>query len=278
MRRENGIDFIGLGSAHSGVQIVLELLATHPAVADKMATTGLFADANFTPAALEAFLATIEHSKTSSKVGIIAQPALTSVLAPERIAHVAPDAKLIVVVRNPLERMVLAYRTARTRGMVPRGMTCGAYAAKQSLVQTDGLYGKWLANFAPYYSPQQLKVVVYEDLHENPLKVVQELFAFLEIDPQFVPARLVHYAPPPDEPLHRGRISRLVRWIISLMKRPFEKEPQPAVPPALDLTQELIPEEIALFSQVYRADAKHVSYILNRNMAVAWGLEAANDE
>lgn len=272
--KQPDITIIGLGAPHTGVRVVMELLATHPEVVDDFPVTTVFTDHNFSRERVTALATSLERESAGQRRGIVAPAAFTYHAAPERIARTVPNAKLIVVVRNPLERLVVAYREAKRRGLVPHGERCAAYAARHRALQSDGMYGQWLAYFAPYYASTQLQVVVYEDLRDRPLETMQSLFTFLEINTQFIPPALAHYAPPPDEPKRRSLLRRGIRFIYQRITKLFTATPQAVVPPPLTLETYLTPDELALYRRVYAADVAHLSFVLHRDMSVVWGFAA----
>jgi hypothetical protein len=124
------------------------------------------------------------------------------------------------------------------------------------------------------YTSLQLHVIVYEDFVKEPLKVIQQLYAFLEIDKEFVPKRLFMYAPPPEEPKHPGRIKRLVKLIGTLLKKIHpKKEFGPLTPPLPNHAEYFSEPELRVFKNTFAADAAQLSNLVHRDMVVEWNLE-----
>lgn len=98
-------------------------------------------------------------------------------------------------------------------------MTCAQYLTTHPQAQLDGFYGTHLSQYFSFYSPLQLYVIVYEDFQTEPLLSIQKLYDFLELDASCIPKRLEAYAPPPEEPKHRGRISRLLAFVVAQVKK-----------------------------------------------------------
>ena len=116
--------------------------------------------------------------------------------------------------------------------------------------------------------------MVYEDFAREPLKSMQKLYEFLEIDKEFVPKRLAAYAPPPEEPKHPGRIKRLFKLIGRLLKKIHpKKEFGPLTPPAPNHLDYFSPEELKVFKATFAADAAQLSNLVHRDMVVEWNLE-----
>jgi hypothetical protein len=113
---------------------------------------------------------------------------------------------------------------------------------------------------------------VYEDFANNPLKVMQQLYAFLGVNPDFVPKDLASFAPPEDEPINPGRIKRLIRFIGKAIKKWRTKPIAPITPPAFTLAHYFSPEELAVFKAAYVSDCAQLTNILHRDMGVFWDL------
>jgi hypothetical protein len=172
---------------------------------------------------------------------------------------------------------VVQYEYAKTKRQVSAQISCARYLATVPQAQTDGFYGHHLREYFAYYSSLQLHVIVYDEFFENPLKVMQALYAFLEIDATFIPKTLAAYAPPPDEPINPGKIKRLRMFIKKRIKRLTEKPPQPVFPPLYQLERYFSPEEIAPFKRAFAVDAQPLSNFMHRDMGAYWNLEATEN-
>jgi hypothetical protein len=120
--------------------------------------------------------------------------------------------------------------------------------------------------------------IVYEDFVKDPLGVMQGLYAFLEVDTNFVPAALAAYAPPEEEPKHPGRISRLIRFVGKTIKKWRTKPAVPITPPPFVLTQYFTPEELAVFKAAYVPDCAQLTNLLHRDMGVFWELQPTGNQ
>lgn len=272
--QKNAPDFIGIGAGHAGLGIITSLLAAHPAVASGIPSTNFFDTTDCTTETCAVYETSLPNrGKKGLKVGEVSAGYLVSPAAAERIASAYPTSKLFVIIRNPLDRAAAIYEQAKRAGRVPHNTSCARYLADHPSLQTGGFYGHHLHSYFIYYTSLQLHVIVYEDFAREPLKTMEELYTFLEIDPHFIPKALAAYAPPPDEPKHRGRISRLIHFVIKLIKKARSKPFVPIVPPPYVLSKFFSDEELGAFKTAYAADADHLSNLLHRNMGVFWELD-----
>jgi hypothetical protein len=123
--------------------------------------------------------------------------------APERIHHYIPNAKLIAVLRNPVDR---AYSNF-LHHIRERFETCADFA--QALAEEEnrmrdnwwwgfyylqaGFYYSQLQRYFDRFDPSQIKIYLYEDLNRNILNVVQDVFRFLQVDEWFTPDTTTRY-------------------------------------------------------------------------------------
>jgi hypothetical protein len=216
----------------------------------------------------------IDLQSAKGFVGECCADYLVSSIVPGRISSVYPDTKIIVVVRNPLERAIAEYEQVKKTHSIPTRMTCAQYLTNHPKSQTDGFFSKHLNHYYSLYSPIQLYVLSYEDLVREPLVTMQKLYAFLGIDKDFVPKRLIAYAPPPDEPKHPSRRVRLMKFVAKIYKKIHPpKKPLPFLPERVDITKYFSASELNLFKKTFAADAAQLSNLLHRDMVVEWNLD-----
>ena len=107
-----------------------------------------------------------------------------------RIARLSPDARLVYVVRDPVERIVSHWRHATAQGRDPRPFREAVMASDfpDSEYVLRSRYWWQLEPFLAAFTPEQLHVVVQDDLVAEPSVTVRRLFVFAGVDPDAVPA------------------------------------------------------------------------------------------
>ena len=117
----------------------------------------------------------------------------------KRIQNEFPDAKFLLVLRNPVERAISAYEYAVKFNYETLGIEA-AFAAEEDrktdpdnrvrselTYKSHGLYYKQIKTFLKYFSEEQLKVILYEDIANQPERVVKNTFGFLNVNDSFKP-------------------------------------------------------------------------------------------
>lgn len=136
-------------------------------------------------------------------------------LAPVRAAEVVPDARLIAVLRNPVDRALSHYHHSVRRGWEHLSFADALAAESDRLADhaarlaTDptfsssdylrfsyaarGFYDEQLARWLACFGRKNLLVLRSEDLFERPVDTMHQLLDFVGL-PRWVPARLANHS------------------------------------------------------------------------------------
>ena len=105
---------------------------------------------------------------------------------PQIQKHV-PDAKLIAVLRNPVERAYSDYLmhvrdvVGNQKPLAEQVRTSG----DSSFTLLKGKYSEGLKHFLDTFGAEQVKVVLYDELKEDSDRFMQTLYSFIGVDPDF---------------------------------------------------------------------------------------------
>jgi hypothetical protein len=135
--------------------------------------------------------------------------------APSRIRHYIPEAKLVAILRNPVERAYSQYCYARLAGREPLTFA-QALRAEEERIQNGydwlyhyknfGFYYTQLKRYHEMFERDQIRVYLYDDLKDEPIGVVQDIFRYLGVDDAFTPDISWRFNPggiPKNATLHR---------------------------------------------------------------------------
>ncbi len=121
---------------------------------------------------------------------------LYSKKAAERIKHYIPEAKLIVVLRNPVDRAFSCY-THLLREGYEKLPFLEALSEENNRIKdnwahlwhykTAGYYYQQLKPYVDNFRTEQLRVFLYDDFVNNPQGFLREVFNFLCVDENFKP-------------------------------------------------------------------------------------------
>lgn len=114
-----------------------------------------------------------------------------------------PDLKIIALLRHPVKRAISNHKhDIRTGNFQGNDLSFEAGLRNNPSYIDQGLYATHLKRWLAFFPKEQVKVIIVDDIIENPQKVVEDVYEFLSIDTGHVP-----------EALHkRANVSYAVRW------------------------------------------------------------------
>jgi hypothetical protein len=286
-------NFLVIGAMKAGTTSVYRYLEQHPDVfVSATKEPGFFAYENgrlqwsgpydrqwragVRPTRWEQYLAHFSRARKQSAIGEATAIYLSDPRAPERIRHYLPAARLIAILRHPVDRAYSAFLMKCRRdehlsfvdalAAEPRRIAEGwGYGWHYAAL---GCYVEPLRRYRSLFPPEQLEVALYDDLAEDPAALMRRFYRYLGVDEAFEPDLRMRY-----------QSARLTRWrafdswmashmtVRTRLKRYFpgdsarrlyhfvdrlnqrlNRRPAPRLPPALraELTQGFRDEILAL--------------------------------
>ncbi len=132
-----------------------------------------------------------------------------------RMKEQFPSIKAVFILRHPVERAISNYRFSHRNALENMSLEDAIHLEPTRLGDQPfaelsahpfaylrrGHYFEQLQQFFDHFPPTDLKVLLHDDLNERGEHLCQELFAFLGVDPRFVPPQLHrrHNEHPPDD-------------------------------------------------------------------------------
>lgn len=111
---------------------------------------------------------------------------------PQRIHSCFPDVKLLVCLRNPIDRAWshFQYGTRMNGRLSVYDSFSEAFRTDRSLAD-NGRYGEQLERYLQYFSSDQIHVLFYEDVQSDPIDTIQSVYRFLELEQaDFIPSSI----------------------------------------------------------------------------------------
>ena len=154
---------------------------------------------------------------------------LRNSLARERMANLNPSAKILVIVRNPIDRAFSHYwhekkkRTINWTFFDALGNNIDIY---ESWIGA-GFYYHQIIELMRFFPRKQICVLVYEDLADDPQSFCRTAFEFLGVDADFKPSVLEKKV---NRAWYRPQTGEMVRNVLS-GRKPRESEYDRGVDP-----------------------------------------------
>jgi hypothetical protein len=122
---------------------------------------------------------------------------LSSVKAPQRIKSHLPEVKLIAILRNPVDAAYASFlHQVRDGDEILTDFALALQQEEKRIRQnwegiwhykTRGFYYAQLKRYFELFKREQIRIYCYEDLQENSLSVLKDIFSFLQVNPNFLP-------------------------------------------------------------------------------------------
>ncbi len=152
---------------------------------------------------IEAYRRQFEGVSDERAIGESSPLYIYSPKAPGRIAHYIPDAKLIAVLRDPVERAYSCFLQLVRHGREPLDDFSHALREEKARIRRNyepgwhyregGFYYAQLSRYFELFDRERIRVYLYEDWKADPVDVLRDVFGFLGVDEGFVPDMSVRH-------------------------------------------------------------------------------------
>ncbi len=144
---------------------------------------------------------------------------------PARMASVVPQAKLLYIVRDPIERILSAWVHRYADGLECRPVRQALETLEANHYVERSRYHYQLQQYLPFYPPSQIHVVCTEALRDERRAVLADVFRFLGVDPTFDTDRF-------DRLEHESRRKRKKGAVARVLQRLGASRPARVLSPA----------------------------------------------
>lgn len=179
--------FIGIGAQRAGTTWLYECLNQHPQVFMSAEKELGYFGAEQDPG-LDWYRQQFADRGDALAVGEITPTYIVDRQALVQMAETVPDAKLFLVLREPVSRAYSAYKLFREKRFA--GISFAEAAQPESDLIRYGRYAEQLETLFEHFSPAQVKVFLYDDISARPESVLSDLFEFIGVDRTYQPAAL----------------------------------------------------------------------------------------
>lgn len=183
-------NLIVIGAQKCGTSVLHYYLSLHPEVSmSKPKELNFFIEERNWPRGLDWYRAQFDaqaNVRGEASPNYTAFPQHEGV--PERMHSVVPDAKLIYMVRDPLERIaahwVHNYAKRREKGTLAETLT-----HPNTSYVTRSKYAMQLERFLEHYPKEQVLVFQQSELRHQRMETLRKVFEFVGVDPDFTHPR-----------------------------------------------------------------------------------------
>lgn len=268
-------DFFVIGAPKCGTTALFASLRRHPEIfVPKIKEPHFFSHDPASPVTRDygksgvteplEYFAMFSGARTERAIGEGSTSYLNSRRAARRIREHVPHAKLVAILRDPVERAHSSYwfyvTLGRERaasfeqavGGAATGSTMGNHHFRH------GLYHAQLSVWFALFPREQIRVYLYEDWRERPHEMLRDLFGFLGVDPDVtVPIFERNVTTAPLRPsLHRSALDTNLGWLAQLSRRHNAIAPPP-----------MSPQTARILRARYRDDIERLQGLIGRDLS-----------
>lgn len=213
-------------------------------------------------------------------VGDFSTAYLCSAYAASRIKAFHPQAKVLMVLREPVDRAISHYKMDRAIGLVSapfRDLIAAELAALSDHGKTAhwyirlGLYAEQVERYLAEFPKENVKIVLFEDIKKSREQTLRDIEAFLDVSPQVSHHDVVV------NKSERPRNARIVELIDALNLRPLVRRmaPRPLIKFGKRMlykpytAEEVIAtkDDIATLREVFAPNVKRLSKLIGRDLS-----------
>jgi hypothetical protein len=213
-------NFLVIGAGRAGTTSLYHWLRQHPNVfMSPIKETNFFAyralgagqaspetarSASFPVRSLEQYQGLFRDASRQKAIGEASPRYMAVPRAAWEIADVLPQARLIAVLRDPIERAYSSYLFHRRDGRERRSFERAVREEREGTPREGlrfgqrhylalGCYDRMLGPYFERFPPDRIRVFLFDDLARDPGALLGDLFRFLDVDPSFRPDVSVRY-------------------------------------------------------------------------------------
>ena len=165
--------FIGIGAQRCGTTWLYECLAAHPDVYVSSPKELYFFTKNYS-LGIEWYKNHFSSKGDARAWGEITPGYFYRPEALERMAKNVPDARLFVILRNPIDRALSAFKFFYNDHY--RGLSFQEAIQQDSSILEQGMYSQALDRLFGLYRRDRCLVLFYDDIVDSPGRLVEELY------------------------------------------------------------------------------------------------------
>ncbi len=200
------------------------------------------------------------------------------------IHDAVPNARIIILLRNPVERAFSHYLTRKTKGTVKQTfheiITSGINDRKKGIVSEfnfvldPGLYTTNVERFLDIFGIDKVKILIFEEFIKEPKKTVKEILEFLGVDakpPENIEKPYNVFRAP------RGKLSqiiltsdRLVNLSRHILPQSLRWELKEKFLVKKESKPKIAKEDTQLLEQFYKNDIRELKNLLKRDLPWSW--------
>ena len=227
----------------------------------------------------EDYLCLFSAAENHRAVGEASVGYMVSPYAAEAIASRIPEAKILIVLRSPVDRAFSHYLYMVSEGLTTKSFRqhvraclrhCGEGLGIHEPFLEMGSYAAQVQRYLDRFARDQVRIWIYEEYLDRPRELLREIFRFLGVQDGFEPDMSIRY--------HQPRIPKMVRSARALKWARMAAFPRKALPAQVRAAVRNVfynspgavkmnTADRALMLEFYSSDVRKLEKVLNRDLS-----------
>jgi len=141
----------------------------------------------------EDYLKLFKNVRQETAVGEVSANYLGSSVAPRAIRERIPHARILIMLRDPVDRLYSQYSEALAEGEAQPEFLSWVDEQREAEEKLDprlgavwnGFYARHVTRYRAHFPEEQIRIYFYQDYRKTPRQTLKDIFTFLEVDPDF---------------------------------------------------------------------------------------------
>ncbi len=186
-------DFIGIGAQKAGTSWLHAQLCQHPGIWTPQGKEMHYFDRLGGGCDADWYRSLFASAPTASITGeITPKYAICDATAIAHMYAVAPHAKLLFMVRHPVDRYWSQCLVKYTEGTLSTDTRAAYEFFDTPLGKPRGLYSRTLINFCRVFHPASVLIIFYDAICLRPAELLSDVFHFLSLEDQIISVDLLN--------------------------------------------------------------------------------------
>lgn len=274
-------NFFVVGTPKGGTTSVFNYLEEHPEVfLPKIKEPHFFSSPEILDTYYNAQIVTdqsqyinlYKDSQNQKAIGDLSTSYLFNQKSAERIEKFNPDSKIIIVLRNPVDRAISHYLMDHNLGYINIPLIdVIKNKENHALFYREyielGYYESQIRNYYKIFDKSKILIILSEDLFSNTLKVVSNIYKFIGVKEDFIPdtsKRYNQYRKPKFEIVKNIARSKGVMNILNILPKEIKKIIKTTL--YSSTKKPTLIKERDLLKNLYRENIIKTSDLINRDL------------
>lgn len=185
-------DFLTIGAEKAGTTWLYEVLRQHPQVFmpdskeihffNKYDSNNILRD-NFNNIGIDWYKQFFKGAMPDQIKGEVTPMYLCDTEAPNRIFCTLPNIKIIVSLRNPIDRAISHYKMAISKGHINYSFD-SVVSMDNNFIIERGMYSRQIKILYDYFEMDQVHIVIFERMMANPLTELSQIAHHIGVNPE----------------------------------------------------------------------------------------------